>query len=69
MTPLAPLRFAGGGNGFGIGGVPIARNAALIETGLDYALSPNATLGISYGGQFGSGIADHAAKANFNVRF
>lgn len=69
VTPLASLRFAGGGNGFGIGGVPIARNAALIETGLDYALSPNATLGVSYGGQFGSGIADHAAKANFNVRF
>lgn len=68
-TPLAALRFAGGGSPFGIGGVPVARNAAVIEAGLDYAISPNATLGISYGGQFGSGIADHSAKANFNVRF
>lgn len=69
VTPLAGLRFAGGGSGFGIGGVPIARNAAVIEAGLDYAIAPNATLGLSYGGQFGSGLADHAAKANFNVRF
>lgn len=69
VTPLASLRFAGGGNGFGVAGVPIARNAAVIEAGLDYAIAPNASLGLSYGGQFGSGIADHAAKANFNVRF
>jgi outer membrane autotransporter protein len=69
VTPLAGLRFAAGGNGFGIGGVPIARNAAVIEAGLDYAITPNATLGLSYGGQFGSGLADHSARANFNVRF
>lgn len=69
VTPLATLRFTGGGNGFGIAGVPIARNAALIEAGLDYAIAPNASLGLSYGGQFGSGVADHAAKANINVRF
>jgi fibronectin-binding autotransporter adhesin len=69
VTPLASLRFAGGGNGFGIAGVPIARNATVIEAGLDYAIAPNASLGFSYGGQFGSGIADHAAKANLNVRF
>ncbi len=68
-TPLATLRFAGGGSPFGIGGVPIARNAAVIEAGLDYAISPNASLGISYGGQFGSGLADHSAKANLHVRF
>ena len=68
-TPLAALRFAGGGSPFGIGGVPVARNAAVIEAGLDYAISPNASLGISYGGQFGSGLADHSAKANLNVRF
>ena len=51
VTPPANLRFAGGGNGFGIAGVPLARNAAVIEAGLDYAISPSATLGIAYGGQ------------------
>lgn len=69
VTPLALLLFSGDGNSFGIAGVPIARNAALIEAGLDYAITPNASLSLSYGGQFGSDIADHAAKVIFNARF
>ncbi len=69
VTPLSTMRFAGGGDAFSIGGVPIARDAAVVEAGLDYALSPNATLGVTYGGQFGSGMADQSLKANFNVKF
>jgi outer membrane autotransporter protein len=69
VTPLSTMRFAGGGNAFSIGGVPIARDAAVIEAGLDYAITPNATVGVTYGGQFGSGIADQSVKANFNVKF
>jgi len=69
MAPTSTMRFAGGGNAFNIGGVPIARDAAVIEAGLDYAITPNATLGVSYGGQFGSGISDQSARFNFNVKF
>jgi fibronectin-binding autotransporter adhesin len=69
VTPLSTMRFAGGGNAFSIGGVPIARDAAVIEAGLDYAITPNATLGVTYGGQFGSGMSDQSVKANFNVKF
>ncbi|WP_371424229.1 autotransporter domain-containing protein [Tardiphaga sp.] len=69
MVPLSSMRFAGGGSTFSIGGVPIARDAAVIETGLDYAIAPNATLGVSYGGQFGAGMSDQSIKADFNVRF
>ena len=68
LTPLASLAFAGG-DAFTIAGVPIARDAAVVEAGLDFALSPNATLGISYGGQFGSGFTDQSVQANFNVKF
>lgn len=50
-------------------GIAIARNAALIEAGLDYVAKSNTTLSLSYGGQFGSGVADHAIKASLNVRF
>ncbi|MCB8822809.1 autotransporter outer membrane beta-barrel domain-containing protein [Microvirga rosea] len=67
--PLATMRFAGGGNGFSIAGVPVARDAAVIEAGLDFAITPAATLGITYGGQFGSGMADQSVKADFNVKF
>jgi fibronectin-binding autotransporter adhesin len=69
VTPFSTMRFAGGGNAFSIGGVPIARNAAVIEAGLDFALTPAATLGVTYGGQFGSGMSDQSVKANFNVKF
>ncbi|MDW6021611.1 autotransporter domain-containing protein [Mesorhizobium sp. BAC0120] len=69
VTPLSTLRFAGGGDAFTIGGVPIARDAAVVEAGLDYALTSSAVLGISYGGQFGSGVIDQSMKANFSVKF
>ena len=67
-TSLAVLSFAGG-TPFAIAGVPIARNAAVVEAGLDMALSPAATLGFSYGGQFGSGATDQTVKAHLAVRF
>ena len=38
-------------------------------TALAYAITPNATLGVSYSGQFGSGLSDQSARANFNVKF
>ncbi|TPJ24349.1 hypothetical protein FJ425_21270 [Mesorhizobium sp. B2-7-2] len=69
VTPLSTMRFASGGDAFSIGGVPITRDAAVIEAGISYAITPNATFGISYGGQFGSRMSDQSARANFNVRF
>lgn len=69
VTPLTAMRFATGGDAFGVGGVPVARDAAVVEAGLDFALSPAATLGIIYAGQFGSGVTDQSFKANFNARF
>ncbi len=68
VIPTSTMRF-GDADAFTIAGVPVARNAAVIEAGLDLALTPDAALGVSYGGQFGSGISDQSVKANFNVRF
>ncbi len=69
VTTLLVMRFAGGGNAFAIGGVPIARDAAAIEAGLDYAIAPNATLSATYGGQFGAAASDQSVKATFSVAF
>lgn len=69
VTPNAAMRFAAGGNAFAIAGAPIARDAALVEAGLDLALSPAATLGVAYSGQFGSGTADQSVRATFNMKF
>ncbi|GAA5542268.1 autotransporter domain-containing protein [Brucella sp. NBRC 113783] len=69
VTPTSTMRFAGGGDAFTVAGVPIARDAAVVEAGLDFALTPSAVIGVTYGGQFGSGIVDQSFKANFSAKF
>ncbi|OOG74791.1 hypothetical protein B0E45_05170 [Sinorhizobium sp. A49] len=54
---------------FVIAGVPIAENAAVIEAGLDFALTPEANLGLIYAGQFASGVSDQTFKANLSLKF
>jgi outer membrane autotransporter protein len=68
VTPTSTFAFAGG-NAFTIAGVPIARDAAVVEAGFDLKLAANATLGLSYSGQFGGGATDNGAKADLNVNF
>lgn len=67
-TPLSSFAFAGG-NVFTIAGVPIAQNAAIIDAGLDLAIAPSATIGVSYNGQFGGGALDQGVRGNLTVRF
>ncbi|MEX0957022.1 MAG: autotransporter domain-containing protein [Rhizobiaceae bacterium] len=68
-TPTAQMRFASGGNAFTIAGVPFARDALVLDAGVDVNLSDNATLGLAYSGLFGSGAQDHSASLGLNVRF
>jgi outer membrane autotransporter protein len=67
-TPLSTFAFAGGEQ-FTIAGVPIARDAAIIEAGFDLKMAANATLGLSYSGQFGGGAIDNGAKVDLNIKF
>jgi len=68
ITPFATHTFAGGDN-FTIAGVPIAKNALVLDLGASVNLTPDTTLGVSYSGQFGSGFTDQGIKANLAVRF
>ena len=68
VTPISVASFAGG-TPFSIAGLPIAKNAAIVEAGLDLNLTPQATLGISYGGQFGSRLTDQSIRGNFTWKF
>jgi outer membrane autotransporter protein len=54
---------------FGILGVPIARDAALVEAGGDLQLGPQTKVGVSYFGQLANNARDHSVKANFSWRF
>lgn len=67
-TPAATVAFAGGG-AFNVLGVPIAQDSAVVEAGLDFRVAPNANLGLSYGGQFGSGALDQSIRGSFSLRF
>jgi outer membrane autotransporter protein len=67
-VPLSTLALAGGSS-FTIASVPMARDAMVVEAGLHFSLTSTATLGVSYGGQFGSGRSDQSARANFNWKF
>jgi len=68
VDPKTTLAFAGS-NPFAIAGLPIARDAALVEAGLDLGLGPNVSLGASYTAQLAQDAQDHAFKANLAVRF
>ncbi len=68
VDPKTTLAFAGS-NPFAIAGLPIARDAALVEAGLDLGLGPNISLGASYTAQLAQDAQDHAFKANLAVRF
>ncbi|MCA0035262.1 autotransporter domain-containing protein [Mesorhizobium sp. B263B2A] len=68
VTPTSNFAFAGG-DAFTIAGVPIAKDSALVEAGVDLPLASNATLGLSYTGRFGGGAVDNGAKANLSVKF
>lgn len=54
---------------FTVKGVPIARNAAVVEAGIDMKLEKSSTLEVAYQGQFGSGVREHSLEANLAVRF
>lgn len=67
-TPESRLRFSAG-DAFTIAGVPIARDAAVIEAGLHLDLAPGATFGISYTGQIASDAHDHGLNATLAITF
>jgi outer membrane autotransporter protein len=69
VTPMSTLAFQPGGAAFALAGSPIARNALVTELGVDYAIGPNATIGVAYSGQFANNASENSAKGNLTVRF
>ncbi len=69
MTPDALLAFQGSTATFTVAGVPLAADAALVETGFDSLIASQTTVGISYIGQFAEGFQDHSVKGNLRVKF
>ncbi|MCB4771496.1 autotransporter domain-containing protein [Ancylobacter sp. Lp-2] len=68
VLPAATLAFTGS-DAFTVTGVPVAEDAAVLEAGLDFTLSPDATLGVAYQGQFGGGVTQNGFTAKLSVKF
>lgn len=69
IDPAAALAFQTTGAAFSIASVPLARDALLVETGLDLQINPSAIIGISYVGRLANSAQDHSVKGNFTWRF
>jgi outer membrane autotransporter protein len=69
VNPDTALTFASTGIGFTVYGVPLAADTAIVDAGLDLALAPNATAGVSYSGQFGDRVSDNAVKGRLTWLF
>ncbi|WP_342356518.1 autotransporter-associated beta strand repeat-containing protein [Pseudomonas salomonii] len=67
--PDADLSFVNGGASFSTQGVPIAKDSAVVEAGLDYQISQNGKLGLGYSGQLSRNDKDHAMTISFSLGF
>ncbi|AWM01289.2 autotransporter domain-containing protein [Bradyrhizobium amphicarpaeae] len=69
VTPNAVMAFQVAPASFTISGVPVARDSLLAEAGVDFAIGRHMTIGLSYVGQLGNVVTDHAAKGKFSWAF
>jgi outer membrane autotransporter protein len=67
--PDADLSFIDGGASFSTQGVPIAKDSALLEAGVDFQISPTGKLGLGYSGQVSGKNEDHAMTISFSLGF
>ncbi|MCA3932948.1 autotransporter domain-containing protein, partial [Burkholderia sp.] len=69
VRPSSSFTFANGGTSFQVSGVPIARDSAVLEAGIDATITKRLTLGLTYSGQYGSGVRDNAILGNILWKF
>jgi autotransporter-associated beta strand protein len=63
------LAFAAGGPAFVVEGAPLARDAALVDAGVNWAISKGFSLGVAYTGSLADQGQSHSARAVLAVRF
>ena len=69
VTPTSTASFAAGSSLFTATGNAIGKDTALIEAGFDFELSKQAAIGVTYQGQFGSGLTQNGINADLRVKF
>ena len=69
ITPTAALAFESNGAPFTTAGVPLARDAALLEAGVDLHLNAQLTLGVFYFCQLAGNVQDNSVQGNLIWHF
>ena len=59
----------GGGAAFNVAGAPIAKNAAVLDLGVEMAVGRNTAMGLGYSGQYGNDNTDHSGQLYLHTRF
>ncbi|TPO20305.1 autotransporter domain-containing protein [Mesorhizobium sp. CU2] len=67
-APAITQAFEGSAS-FTVTGAPIASDSAILEAGLDFAITPAARLGITYNGQVARETRNHAFRADLDIKF
>ncbi len=68
-TPVTPVSFAAGSATYLESGTPIARNAARLGAGLDFAVTQRVSVGVHYSGQLASSSQDNAIDGRLSIKF
>lgn len=68
VDPSVTMAFAGS-TAFTVAGLPIARDAAMVEAGLDLAIGRSTKLGVAYTGQLAEDSQDHSFRGVLAVTF
>ncbi|WP_167752843.1 autotransporter outer membrane beta-barrel domain-containing protein [Pusillimonas caeni] len=59
----------GGGAAFNVAGAPIAKNAAVLDLGVEMSVGRNTAMGLGYSGQYGNDNTDHSGQLYLRTRF
>lgn len=66
--PTSVQNFAGGSS-FSVSGTPLATDTLLAQVGVTRTISDNASLGLSYDGEFAENASRHQVSGRFEVKF
>ena len=67
--PVDTMRFESGGGSFAIAGLPVAKNAGVVSTGIGFTVAPSVSVDASYQGQFGQHARDQSARISIDWTF
>ncbi|WP_426664774.1 autotransporter-associated beta strand repeat-containing protein [Rhodanobacter aciditrophus] len=67
--PVDTMRFQSGGGSFAIAGLPVAKDAGVVNAGLSFTIAPEVSVNGSYQGQFGQHTTDQSARISLDWKF